>query len=64
MGGMAACRELRASSDVAIIVLSVRDSERDKIAALDAGADDYITKPFSVNELLARIRANLRRLPS
>ncbi len=63
MGGMAACRGLRAVSDVAIIVLSVRDSERDKIAALDAGADDYITKPFSVNELMARIRANLRRLP-
>jgi len=64
MGGMAACRELRAVSDVAIIVLSVRDGERDKIAALDAGADDYITKPFSVNELLARIRANLRRSPN
>jgi len=64
MGGMAACRELRAVSDVAIIVLSVRDSERDKITALDAGADDYITKPFSVNELMARIRANLRRLPT
>lgn len=63
MGGMAACREIRAVSEVAIIVLSVRDSERDKIAALDAGADDYITKPYSVNELLARIRANLRRLP-
>lgn len=64
MGGLATCRELRAVSDVAIIVLSVRDSERDKITALDAGADDYITKPFSVNELMARIRANLRRLPS
>lgn len=64
MGGMATCRELRAVSDVAIIVLSVRDGERDKIAALDAGADDYITKPFSVNELMARIRANLRRLPA
>src|SRR5947209_6573602 len=63
MGGMAACREIRAASEVAIIVLSVRDSERDKIAALDAGADDYITKPFSMNELMARIRANLRRLP-
>jgi two-component system KDP operon response regulator KdpE len=61
MGGMAACREIRAVSDVAIIVLSVRDSEKDKIVALDAGADDYLTKPFSVNELLARIRANLRR---
>jgi len=64
MGGMAACRQIRAVSDVAIIVLSVRSSEADKIAALDAGADDYITKPFSVNELMARIRANLRRLPS
>jgi two-component system, OmpR family, KDP operon response regulator KdpE len=63
MGGMAACREIRAASEVAIIVLSVRDGERDKIAALDAGADDYITKPFSMNELMARIRANLRRLP-
>jgi two-component system KDP operon response regulator KdpE len=63
MGGMAACREIRAVSEVAIIVLSVRDSERDKIAALDAGADDYITKPFSVNELMARVRANLRRTP-
>jgi two-component system KDP operon response regulator KdpE len=61
MGGMAACREIRAVSDVPIIILSVRDSEQDKIAALDAGADDYITKPFSVNEMLARIRANLRR---
>ena len=64
MGGMSACEEIRAVSDVAIIVLSVRDTERDKIAALDAGADDYMTKPFSVNELMARIRANLRRLPS
>ncbi len=62
MGGMAACRAIRASSEAAIIVLSVRDREADKIAALDAGADDYITKPFSVNELMARIRANLRRL--
>jgi two-component system KDP operon response regulator KdpE len=61
MGGMSACREIRAVSEVAIIVLSVRDGEKDKIAALDAGADDYLTKPFSVNELLARIRANLRR---
>ena len=62
-GGMAACRDIRAVSEVAIIVLSVRDREADKIAALDSGADDYITKPFSVNELMARIRANLRRLP-
>jgi two-component system, OmpR family, KDP operon response regulator KdpE len=64
MGGMAACRAIRAQSDAAILVLSVRDSEKDKIAALDAGADDYITKPFSVDELMARIRANLRRLPA
>lgn len=63
MGGLAACKEIRAVSEAAIIILSVRDSEKDKIAALDAGADDYITKPFSVNELMARIRANLRRLP-
>jgi len=64
MGGMAACRQIRAVSEAAIIVLSVRDSERDKIEALDSGADDYITKPFSVNELMARIRANIRRLPA
>ena len=64
MGGMATCRQLRAISDAAIIVLSVRNSERDKIEALDSGDDDYITKPFSVNELLARMRANLRRLPA
>jgi two-component system KDP operon response regulator KdpE len=63
MGGMAACRALRVSSDVAIIVLSIRSSESDKIAALDAGADDYMTKPFSVNELMARIRAHMRRMP-
>ncbi len=62
MGGMAACRQIRAVTEAAIIVLSVRESERDKVEALDAGADDYITKPFSVNELMARIRANLRRL--
>jgi two-component system KDP operon response regulator KdpE len=64
IGGMATCRQLRSMSDAAIIVLSVRNSERDKIEALDSGADDYITKPFSLNELLARIRANLRRLPA
>jgi two-component system KDP operon response regulator KdpE len=63
MGGLSACQAIRARSDAAILVLSVRSSEKDKIAALDAGADDYITKPFSVNELMARIRANLRRLP-
>lgn len=63
MGGLEACRELRANSDVAIIMLTVRSDESDKVAALDAGADDYVTKPFSMPELLARIRAALRRLP-
>jgi two-component system, OmpR family, KDP operon response regulator KdpE len=63
MGGLAACREIRSGSDVGIIMLTVRKAEEDKIEALDAGADDYITKPFSTPELLARIRANLRRLP-
>jgi two-component system, OmpR family, KDP operon response regulator KdpE len=62
MGGLAACREIRRHSDVAIIVVTVRDSETDKVQVLDAGADDYITKPFSTPELLARIRAALRRL--
>jgi two-component system KDP operon response regulator KdpE len=63
MGGMEACRAIRSGWDVAIIILSVRDLEKDKIGALDAGADDYITKPFSMQELLARIRAGLRRSP-
>ena len=63
MGGLEACREIRRFSEVAIIMLTVRDSEKDKVAALDAGADDYITKPFGMPELLARIRAALRRLP-
>lgn len=64
MGGLETCRLIRASSNVAIIMLTVRNTERDKVEALDAGADDYITKPFSAPELLARIRAALRRLPS
>src|SRR5688572_29117520 len=63
MSGLEACRMIRASSEAAIIMLTVRRSEEDKIAALDAGADDYVTKPFSMPELLARIRASLRRLP-
>lgn len=63
MGGLAACAAIREISDAGIIILSVRDSEKDKIAALDAGADDYMTKPYSLDELFARIRANLRRLP-
>jgi two-component system, OmpR family, KDP operon response regulator KdpE len=59
--GVAVCREIRAHSDVPILVLSVRAEERNKVAALDAGADDYVTKPFGADELLARIRAGLRR---
>jgi len=61
LDGLAACREIRDSSDVAIIMLTVKNTEKDKVNALDAGADDYITKPFSTPELLARIRAALRR---
>ncbi len=64
MDGLAVCRQVREISQVPIIVVSVREDERDKIAALDLGADDYVTKPFSMDELLARIRANLRRTPS
>ena len=64
MGGMAACRALRTGSDMGIIMLTVRDTELDKVQALDAGADDYVTKPFSSPELLARIRAALRRSPT
>ena len=59
--GLAVCRALREWSKVPILVLSVRESEKDKIAALDLGADDYLTKPFSLDELLARMRAVLRR---
>jgi two-component system KDP operon response regulator KdpE len=62
-GGIETCRLIRSSSDVAIIMLTVNNTEKDKVEALDAGADDYITKPFSIPELLARIRATLRRLP-
>lgn len=63
LGGIETCRMLRATSDVAIIMLTVRNTEADKVEALDAGADDYVTKPFGFPELLARIRAALRRLP-
>lgn len=63
IGGLEACRTIRSGSEVAIIMLTVSNAEKDKVDALDAGADDYITKPFSMPELLARIRANLRRLP-
>src|ERR1700722_8472430 len=64
LGGVQACREIREHSDVAIIMLTVRDTERDKIQALDAGADDYVVKPFSIEELTSRIRAALRRTTS
>lgn len=63
MGGLETCRMMRCDSDAAIVMLTVRDSELDKIEALDAGADDYVTKPFRMPELLARIRAALRRIP-
>jgi len=61
MDGTEVTRQLREWTSVPIIILSVRNSEGDKIAALDAGADDYLTKPFGIGELLARIRVNLRR---
>ncbi len=63
MSGLETCRVMRSTSDAAIIMLTIRDREADKIEALDAGADDYVTKPFSISELLARMRAALRRLP-
>jgi two-component system KDP operon response regulator KdpE len=62
MGGFETCKALRTDPNIAIIMLTVRDSEADKVRALDAGADDFVTKPFSTPELLARIRAALRRL--
>jgi two-component system, OmpR family, KDP operon response regulator KdpE len=63
MDGLELTRRVRAKTDMPIIVLSVRGEERTKVQALDAGADDYVTKPFAMNELLARVRANLRRVP-
>jgi two-component system KDP operon response regulator KdpE len=61
LSGLETCRAVRSRSDVGIIMLTVRDRSVDKIEALDAGADGYVTKPFDVNELLARVRATLRR---
>src|SRR5712692_6352780 len=61
IGGIEACREIRRASDAPIIMLTVRNAERDKVSALDHGADDYVVKPFGIEELLARIRAALRR---
>jgi two-component system, OmpR family, KDP operon response regulator KdpE len=63
MTGIDFCRAVRRKSRTPILVLSVRDQERSKVEALDAGADDYVTKPFSIQELLARVRAHLRRAP-
>jgi two-component system, OmpR family, KDP operon response regulator KdpE len=63
IGGLETCKLIRTSSEIPIIMLTVRSSENDKVEALDAGADDYVTKPFGTPELLARIRAALRRSP-
>ena len=64
MGGLERAASSAPQSEIAIIMLTVRDTETDKVAALDAGADDYVTKPFNTPELLARIRAALRRTPT
>jgi two-component system KDP operon response regulator KdpE len=64
ISGLETCRAIRASSEVVIIMLTVNDSETTKVSAPDAGADDYVTKPFGIPELLARIRAALRRVPA
>jgi len=64
LDGIALCRKIREKSQLPIIVLSVRGQERNKVEALDAGADDYVTKPFSMKELVARVRAHLRRTPA
>ncbi len=61
MSGLEVCRQVRAASNVPIIVLSVKDAERDKVEALDLGADDYVAKPFGIDEVLARVRVALRR---
>ena len=63
MSGLDTCRAVRAFSDVPVIAVSARNLEREKIVALDVGADDFVTKPFSLPELLARVRAALRRMP-
>jgi two-component system KDP operon response regulator KdpE len=63
MSGVEVCRLIRTQSATPVLVLSVREHERSKVEALDAGADDYVTKPFSIQELLARVRAHLRRAP-
>ncbi len=60
MSGLEVCKRVREQSNLPIIVLSVKDTERDKVLALDLGADDYVSKPFSINEILARVRVSLR----
>jgi two-component system KDP operon response regulator KdpE len=60
MSGLEVCRQVRRSSNLPIIVLSVKDTEHDKVQALDLGADDYVSKPFGINEVLARVRVALR----
>jgi len=61
MSGLDVCRAIRGESDVPIIIVTAKDSEADKVTGLELGADDYVTKPFSVRELVSRVRANLRR---
>ena len=61
VSGLDVCRAIRAESDVPIIMVTAKDSEADKVTGLELGADDYVTKPFSVRELVSRVRANLRR---
>jgi len=63
LNGLECCREIRTGMEVPIVMLSVRSETRDKIQALNSGADDYITKPFNLDELVARLHANLRRVP-
>jgi two-component system response regulator RegX3 len=62
MSGLDVCRAIRAESDVPIIMVTAKDSEADKVTGLELGADDYVTKPFSMRELVSRVRANLRRV--
>jgi two-component system response regulator RegX3 len=64
LSGLDVCRMIRAESDVPIIIVTAKDSEADKVTGLELGADDYVTKPFSVRELVSRVRANLRRTQS
>ena len=62
VSGLDVCRAIRSGSDVPIIIVTAKDSEADKVAGLELGADDYVTKPFSIRELVSRVRANLRRV--